>query len=373
MCRSCWSATSSAAASSPSWSAPTRCCRESERALARRLHRQQVPRRSCGCSTAASQRSASAPGCARSGSCRSFPAPTLLPAEDSLALRRRPALPRGGDGRGRPRVEQHPHRGAGIAADRQFRRSRPAARRAGCRARHGPAGAAVAARCGTGDPAGLESDDRRSRIPAPRGLGHRHPRASPPRRTGSRSLRRLSDARPDHCRSARHRGPAGDGAGARPARHRHGARRRKAARPSVSASMSRPECRSRATKCISARPPGRGWRARCCIWPAGPEGAVSADGLRRRLLSARPLRQRRVPPRLSRRARRRRAANSPTSTRIETTLDALADHLEASLDLSALLAAARPPRLRRQLDREMRDRRARPRSPGRHSIRQAIL
>jgi adenosylcobyric acid synthase len=33
--------------------------------------------------------------------------------------------------------------------------------------------------------------------------------------------------------------------------------------------------------------------------------------------------------------------------RIETTLDALADHLEHSLDLSAILAAARPPRLRR--------------------------
>jgi adenosylcobyric acid synthase len=32
---------------------------------------------------------------------------------------------------------------------------------------------------------------------------------------------------------------------------------------------------------------------------------------------------------------------------IETTLDALADHLARSLDLSALLAAARPPRLRR--------------------------
>ena len=33
--------------------------------------------------------------------------------------------------------------------------------------------------------------------------------------------------------------------------------------------------------------------------------------------------------------------------KIETTLDALADHLGQSLDLSALLAAARPPRLRR--------------------------
>jgi adenosylcobyric acid synthase len=33
--------------------------------------------------------------------------------------------------------------------------------------------------------------------------------------------------------------------------------------------------------------------------------------------------------------------------RVETTLDSLADHLEDSLDLSALLAAARPPRFRR--------------------------
>jgi hypothetical protein len=32
---------------------------------------------------------------------------------------------------------------------------------------------------------------------------------------------------------------------------------------------------------------------------------------------------------------------------IETTLEALADHLENCLDLSALLAAARPPSLRR--------------------------
>ena len=32
---------------------------------------------------------------------------------------------------------------------------------------------------------------------------------------------------------------------------------------------------------------------------------------------------------------------------IETTLDSLADHLDRSLDLSALLAAARPPRFRR--------------------------
>ena len=33
--------------------------------------------------------------------------------------------------------------------------------------------------------------------------------------------------------------------------------------------------------------------------------------------------------------------------RIETVLDNLADHLEHSLDLTALLAAARPPRVKR--------------------------
>ena len=67
----------------------------------------------------------------------------------------------------------------------------------------------------------------------------------------------------------------------------------------------------------------------------------------RRLLSARALRQRRVPPRVPRPARRARRARSPTKPRSTTTLDALADHLEASLDLDAILAAARPPRLNR--------------------------
>ena len=64
----------------------------------------------------------------------------------------------------------------------------------------------------------------------------------------------------------------------------------------------------------------------------------------RRLLSARALRQRRVPPRLSRPARRGERAGSLRGE-IDTVLDALADHLEASLDLAALLAASRPPRL----------------------------
>ena len=64
----------------------------------------------------------------------------------------------------------------------------------------------------------------------------------------------------------------------------------------------------------------------------------------RRLLSARPLRQRPVPPRLSGAASASRPAILPMKQRIETTLDRLADHLERHLDLAALLAAARPPR-----------------------------
>ena len=60
-------------------------------------------------------------------------------------------------------------------------------------------------------PARLEGDHRRSRLPARAGLGHRHPRPSPPRRTRARALRRLPDARPDDRRSGRHRGTAGHG------------------------------------------------------------------------------------------------------------------------------------------------------------------
>ena len=44
-----------------------------------------------------------------------------------------------------------------------------------------------------------------------RGLGHRHPRASPPRRARAGDLRRLPDARPHDRRSRRARGRAGAG------------------------------------------------------------------------------------------------------------------------------------------------------------------
>ena len=83
-----------------------------------------------------------------------FGAAELLPAEDSLALAPHPrpgpaAFPRAGSPlpacRGEGRGEGISNRGAGAAADRQFRRSRPAARRARRRNRHGPAGPAIAA------------------------------------------------------------------------------------------------------------------------------------------------------------------------------------------------------------------------------------
>jgi adenosylcobyric acid synthase len=78
----------------------------------------------------------------------------------------------------------------------------------------------------------------------------------------------------------------------------------------------------------------------------GPDGCVSADGLvsgcyLHGLFASDPFR----------RAFIATLGGEPGGTaydhQIETTLDALADHLEDSLDPSALLAAARPPRLKR--------------------------
>ncbi len=92
-----------------------------------------------------------------------------LPAEDALALERMAgACPR------RP----VPDRGAALAADREFRRSRPAARRVRRRRRPGPAGPSLAA-LRSHPAAGLEGDARRSRGAPSRGLGHRHPRSCP--------------------------------------------------------------------------------------------------------------------------------------------------------------------------------------------------
>src|SRR5690349_12255578 len=78
----------------------------------------------------------------------------------------------------------------------------------------------------------------------------------------------------------------------------------------------------------------------------GPDGSVSADGLvagcyLHGLFASDPFRRAFVT------ALGARPGEIAYEHQIETTLDALADHLERNLDLAALLAAARPPRLRR--------------------------
>ena len=135
MCRSCWSATSSAAASSRSWSARTRCCRQ---ASARRLagyivnkFRGDVSLFDGGIAAIGERtglallrrRAVFRRGRAAAG--RGFDgAAAILRSDRSLspASGGRAAVPGGQDRR------------AAAAAHRQFRRSRPAARRAGRRA-----------------------------------------------------------------------------------------------------------------------------------------------------------------------------------------------------------------------------------------------
>ena len=78
----------------------------------------------------------------------------------------------------------------------------------------------------------------------------------------------------------------------------------------------------------------------------GPDGCVSADGLvagcyLHGLFTSDPFRRAFLA------ALGAEPGEIAYEHNIETTLDALADHLGRSLDLSALLAAARPPRLRR--------------------------
>ena len=78
----------------------------------------------------------------------------------------------------------------------------------------------------------------------------------------------------------------------------------------------------------------------------GPDGCVSADGLvagcyLHGLFASDPFRREYLA------GLGAEPGEIAFEHRVETTLDALADHLEHSLDLSALLAAARPPRLRR--------------------------
>ena len=136
----------------------------------------------------------------------------LAGARPGAVLRRR--APAAGGGCARPADQttrsgdgRVAHRRAGLSAHRQFRRFRSAAARAR---------ASIWSSCGRASrcPATPRSSSCPARRPpspisppCAQRLGHRPRGARPARRPGARHLRRLSDARPQHRRSRRHRRP----------------------------------------------------------------------------------------------------------------------------------------------------------------------
>ena len=194
---------------------------------------------------------------------------------------------------------------------------------------------------------------------------------APPRRAGARALRRLPDARP-------HASPIPTASRARPARRAglglldidtvlggdkrlapvrgHRSRQRRAGARLRDASRRDHRARPR--------------RGRCCALggPRRRRGQRRRAG--RRLLPARALRRRRFPPRLPRAARRRRRAALAYEARDRRRRSTRSPTIsKRSLDLDALLAAARPPRLSASCVRCARQ--PGPRSPARCRIRQA--
>ena len=132
-----------------------------------------------------------------------------------------PAGPEGGK-----RRWPHSHRRPRLSPHRQLRRLRSAAARPWRRPRLRRTAPTSAGRRQTDHPPRIEIDHRRSRLAAAVRLGHRPQGASAARRLRAGHLRRLPDARPHDCRSARHRGTAAEGRRPRTVRGRHGARRR---------------------------------------------------------------------------------------------------------------------------------------------------
>ena len=285
----------------------------------------------------------------RSGSCRGFRARCsgCRPRIRWRCPLRSPGTA-GASAAGRSRRRADPHRRAAVAADRQFRRSRPAARRAGGRARHGAgrAGRCRAMRRWSILP-GSKATIGRSRLPA---------RA----RAGTSTSWRIT-AGAAGCSASAAATRCSAGRIADPARQRRAGRRRR-----------RGSGCSTSTRCSAAtsgspRPPGvelasgvpvRGYEmhlgtttgpglARPMLRLGGParrRGQRRRPG--RRLLSARPLRQR---PRSA-------APFSPGSARTRAAIRyeapgrgdarrARRPSRSAASTSTALLAAARPPRL----------------------------
>ena len=211
MCRSCWSATSTAAASSPASSARTRC---SSRPSAPASAASSI-NKFRGDPTAVRRRRrgdrARAPAGRASASCRGSPTRARLPAEDAVGLGAERRAARG----------DHGSRCRCCRASPISTTSTRSAPSRTCELVLRRPGEAASGRCRSRPPAGLEIDHRRSRGRCARqGWDIDIARAPPPRRPRARPLRRLPDARPDDRRSRRHRRAGRHGRRARPARRR---------------------------------------------------------------------------------------------------------------------------------------------------------
>ena len=217
-----------------------------------------------------------------------FSAAAALPAEDSLALtptRTRPAptltLPRSrgrewgaaGEGRGPVRIAVPLLPRIANFDDLDPLRVEPAVELVMVRP-----GQAAAARCRASHSSRLEGDDQRSRILAARRVGHRPPRASPPRRTNPRPLWRISDAGQEHRRSARCGRAATDGDRASSSRHRDRSDRHQAPRRVFRCGACDRDAGSGLRNASRTRPLGRVSNARCCAWPAIRTAASAAMG-----------------------------------------------------------------------------------------------
>ena len=253
----------------------------------------------------------------------------LLPAEDALALEQsRPAKPRA----------RAAHRGADPAAHRQFRRSRSARCRARRRSRSRAAGRGASRRRRSHRAARLEGDHRRSCGAARCRLRHRHRGASAPRRNGARPLRRLSDAGAQIADPDGIEGPPGtvDGLGLL----------------DVETTLSAEKRLEPVRGATSDGVPFAGYEMHMGV-TAGPDCARPfarlADGRPRARFRRRPGHRHLHPRPVRRRPAARGVARalsaaprtSPTTPWSSETLDALAAHLAAHLDLDRLLKLAR--------------------------------
>ena len=320
-CRWCWSAISIAAASSRVWPARIWCwSRTSARASA----------------ASSSTSFAATPDCSIDGSTAItrltgwpslgvvpwLPQAAWLPAEDAVDLDRT-------HGSSATRVIAVPM----LARIANFDDLDPLGMEPGVKLVFVRPGEPIPGECRRRHPARQQIHHRRSRLPARARLGHRHQGPCAPRRPRARAVRRLSDAGQEHRRSRWRRRSCRHGRGARPARYRdrhdagqiHHAGHRNALRDGR---------RHRGLRDPSRPQRGHGLRAtRADDRQAVPDGAISADGRVQGtyvhgLFTGDAFRKAWL-------AQFGIASSLAYDARIESALDALADHLEAHLDIDA--------------------------------------